>query len=474
MRHCLICITTALVVGLLLFTETLFSQTSTQQTKPLLLGIHVNHESSWPLQVNADLWRSLDSGNGTKWMDIQQGPNTFDFTQMDQELRDAAQSKVMVMYTPFGIPAFIANSIGYNPDDNGTRECTCNHSLGARGCYPPKDMNGDGSGTDATWKNFITALATHVHNNHVQNPNTYADIDYWESGNEFIVNAPQWCGSYAQLARMMQDAKRIVKQINPAATMLTHAMAWYNLSENVDYLTTKANIPKAQTPAELAEIIDYHCYQYASKAPERVVPVLAKLRELTDSVPASRGKPIFCTEGGWIANAPTSWVHGQNWLARYLLGLSSTGILDFNLFQYDTYRLNNGNGLPARLVDLWAPTTHYSCNIPASFGYFCPTEMVWQRVYQWLEGVTFQGPCLHRATKQGKIWSCDHTSTGQYQTGQFVWYDVTDQTWIYIVPQGFTQEQDINGNITDITPGSRITISNSPVLLMSGSRLAAN
>lgn len=465
MRHYFNHVATGLLISLLFLDGAVFGQ----QTKPLLLGIHVNHESSWPLQVSADLWRSLNSGNGTKWMDIQQGPNTYDFSQIDRELQDAARSKVLVMYTPFGVPAFIANSVGYKPDDDGSRDCACTGSVGTRGCYPPSDMNGDGSGTDATWINFITALATHVHNNHLQNPNGYADINYWESGNEFIVNPPQWCGSYLQLARMMQDAKAIVKQVNPSTTMLTHAMAWYNLPENIDYLTTKANIQGAQTPAEMADIIDYHCYQYPTKPPERVIGVLEKLRQSTDSVPAAKGKPIFCSEGGWIAFAPTSWTHGVNWFARYLLSLSSTGILDFNLFQYDTYMLNNGKGLPARLVDFWAPTTAYSCDIPASRGYFCPTEIVWQQVYQWLEGITYQGPCVHHPTKEGKIWTCDHTSTGQYQTGKFVWYDLLDQTWSYIVPPGFTKEQDINGHITNIIPGLPIVISNSPVLLMSGS-----
>lgn len=219
----------------------------------------------------------------------------------------------------------------------------------------------------------------------------------------------------------------------------------------------------------MADIIDYHCYRYPIKSPEGIIPVLARLRLSTDSVPAAKGKTIFCSEGGWIAFAPDSWTHGVNWFARYLLSLDSTGIGDFNLFQYDTYRLNNGDGNPARLVDFWAPTTAYSCYIPASFGYFCPTAAVWERVYQWLGGITFQGPCVHLATRQGKIWTCDHTSTGQYQTGQFVWYDMVDQTWTYIVPEGFTREQDINGNITTITPGTKIVISNSPVLLMSGS-----
>ena len=41
MRQRFICITISLVVGLLLLDGPFFSQTPTEQTKPLLLGIHV-------------------------------------------------------------------------------------------------------------------------------------------------------------------------------------------------------------------------------------------------------------------------------------------------------------------------------------------------------------------------------------------------------------------------------------------------
>jgi hypothetical protein len=178
---------------------------ATGQTKPLLLGLLVNHDSSWPVQVRFDLWRTLDSPYGTMWKDIQTGPGSFDFSRFDQELQDAALANVEVMYTPIGVPAFIANSVGYMPNDDGPRTCACNYTVGVNGCYPPKDLNGDGSGTDATWQNFVIALATHVHSNHVQNPDKFADINYWESGNEFESDPQQWCGSFAQLARMMQD-----------------------------------------------------------------------------------------------------------------------------------------------------------------------------------------------------------------------------------------------------------------------------
>ena len=437
------------------------------QTKPLLLGLHVNHDSSWPVQVDFDLWRTLDSPSGTMWKDIQTGPDSFDFSRFDQELQDAALANVEVMYTPIGVPGFIASPVGYMPNDDGPRTCACNYTVGGvNGCYPPKDINGDGSGTDATWQNFMIALATHVHSNHVQNPDKYADINYWESGNEFESDPQQWCGSFAQLARMMQDEKAIVNKINPAAKVMTVAMAWYNLSDDYAYLNTKANVSQAQTPAQLADIIDYHCYVYGYKRPEIVIATLAKLIQLAESIPAAAGKPISCSEGGWIKTAPATWTDAQNWLARYLLSVSSTGVIDFNLFMYDNYIGNTSVG-PAALAALWAPSTKYYCSIPASPGDFCLPEISWSRVYDWLEGVTFQAPCTSQRVADGNIWLCEHTSSGQYQTGEFVWYDTLDQTREYRVPPGFTEEQDINGNITSIFPGQSISISNSPILLMS-------
>lgn len=43
---------------------------------------------------------------------------------------------------------------------------------------------------------------------------SYADITYWETGNEYY-GGNQWCGSWAQPARMMADEKAIVTAINP-------------------------------------------------------------------------------------------------------------------------------------------------------------------------------------------------------------------------------------------------------------------
>jgi hypothetical protein len=146
--------------------------------------------------------------------------------------------------------------------------------------------------------------------------------------------------------------------------------------------------------------------------------------------------------------------------------VSSTGIIDFNLFMYDNY-LDNTSGGPGPLAVLWAPSTKYYCSIPASPGDFCSPEISWSRVYAWLEGVTFQAPCANRRVVGGNVWICEHTSSGQYQTGEFVWYDALDETREYRVPYGFTEEQDINGNITSIVPGQSILLSNSPVLLMS-------
>jgi hypothetical protein len=434
--------------------------------KRLMIRLHNNHLASWPMLADFDLWRSLDSGFKDDWAFMETGPDTFDFRHIDAELQQAARAGVKTIFTPLGTPDFIARHMGFKPDNDGRRTCTCDSTIGTFGCYPPLDLNGDGSGTDKTWKGFITALATHVHAKHIADPTGYADIDYWEPGNEYVVNPQQWCGSYAQLARMMQDAKVVVKRINRSSTMLTTSMAWYNLYQNVDYLNTKANIPEAQTPAKMADIIDYHCYQFGNVNPERVVAVIHRLRVSTDSVPEAKGKTIFCSEGGWIKIAPATWTRSQNWLSRYLISVTSTGVLDFNLFQYDAYLGNNEQG-PGPLASLWVPDTSFFCSIPAKRGFYCPADISWEAVYHWLGNITYNGPCTYHPVNGGKVWTCNHTSTGTYTKGQFVWYDLLDQSRSYTVPFGFTKEQDINGNITDITPGKPIMISNSPVLLMS-------
>jgi hypothetical protein len=457
--------------------------TSLAQTKPPLLGLHTNHLTSWPVQVPFETWRSMNATGyadgetrSMNWGSIQTGHNTFHFALVDAFMQAAAAAKVTVMFTPYATPTFIASSVGYTINNSGTRNCTCDSGMDFNGCYPPSDLNGDGSGSNATWKDFISALANHVHAKHLADPNGYADITYWESGNEYVVNGPQWCGSYQQLDRMMQDEKCIVKgagpgckdkAINPAAQILTVALDDGGNPLDVQYLNATANVTPVGSPAQLADLVNYHGYVSGTLPPENVVGQYASdYRELAQ-VPAAAKKQIYITEGGWKqAKPPADWAETASWFPRYLLSLASTGIHGFNFFFYDGYDDNTKTG-PTMAV-LWAasdPPDNYWCSLPASPGHFCSTGPGWMKIYSWLQGVTFSGSCA--PTDEGSnVYNCAHTSSN-YAHGLFVWYGVMNESTQYTIPSGYDRMENMAGKTTPITEGQQITLTNSPILLTS-------
>jgi len=84
-------------------------------------------------------------------------------------------------------------------------------------CYPPTDLNADGTGTNAFWRNWVWGVANHVHNL----GSGFAQVKYWEIWNEFnggqgnfwagaIQDANLTTGTTNQLIRMAEDANCII------------------------------------------------------------------------------------------------------------------------------------------------------------------------------------------------------------------------------------------------------------------------
>jgi hypothetical protein len=453
---------------------TMLSMAVWGQTQPPLWGMHTNHMPSFPIQIPYDCWRNLSatgSGDASNWATIQTGPSSYNFELIDQAMTDlAAANKTCIVFTPEWTPSFIANTIGYNTDGQGTRTCSCHG--GGNMCYPPKDLNADGSGTDQTFKNFITALSAHVHANHTQNPNTYADIKYWSSGNEYLDNPQQFCGSYMQLARMLTDEKCIIRGegpgcttqgINPEANVMTVAM--FSDTNAKIYLATLPNIPGAVTPAQLANLIDTHNTYVSWKTPENVVAQMLSFENIVNNNPQSKGKKIFVTEGGWDAPPPDTWAHAETFMGRFMIAASSTGLFAHIFFGYDFYSDNTPEGPGGCCTTFWSNVNTTGCTIIANPGYFCSDVQPYNQVVSWLKDVTFDGPC----TSQTNVWTCDIQSTGNtYQTGMFVWYSVLDGSTQYTIPSGIIKMQTITGQISTVKTGQVITIDNNPVLFMGG------
>ncbi len=199
-----------------------------------------------------------------QWLELQTAacPSTgctssdFDWTELEDWLENDYNNGVTTAwYTMSRTPNWalgLSGTCSSNPDQPAC-DTTCNYGVSggtdANGdapgqCYPPADLNPDGSGTDQTWKNWVTALATE--NVALCGDGGYACIQYYEIWNEAdrsgqgypfpgssyaapylstnsskIDYGNSYYGSYAQLVRMLQDAKCIIQGRSSLVTVGT-------------------------------------------------------------------------------------------------------------------------------------------------------------------------------------------------------------------------------------------------------------
>src|SRR5579871_3871127 len=150
-------------------------------------GMHASStvlsQQPWP-QVSFGSLRLWDTA--TNWNQINIANGVYDFSLLDQWLSTANQHGVQDLLYTFGKTPQWASS---RPNDQ-----RCANDWGPGACDPPDDLNPDGSGSDQHWKDFVSALATHVG----------TSIKYWEIWNE-PSSSNHWTGTVAQMVRMAQD-----------------------------------------------------------------------------------------------------------------------------------------------------------------------------------------------------------------------------------------------------------------------------
>jgi hypothetical protein len=139
-----------------------------------------------------------------QWPGINTAAGAFDFTSLDAVLAQAyANGAMESMYTLARTPPWATS---------GPNDTSCDYPAGTSNggngeCDPPSDLNADGSGANAIWKEWITAIAGHV--NDAVYLQSHAHIKYWEIWNEPDTQV-SWSGSIAQLARLTEDANCII------------------------------------------------------------------------------------------------------------------------------------------------------------------------------------------------------------------------------------------------------------------------
>src|SRR5581483_4281093 len=175
------------------------SKTSTT-IKESFFGADVNGFQPWPPTDGQNQIATLGSvrlwDDNVKWAQIETSKGVYDWANLDSHISKIQAQNADVLYTIGNTPQWAGSIPPKSP---------CGPQ-GAYSCSSPTDVNTDGTGKDAYFSDFITALVTRYK----------GQIAYYELWNEPDCTC-YWSGTYAQIVRMGQDAAAIIRSIDPNA-----------------------------------------------------------------------------------------------------------------------------------------------------------------------------------------------------------------------------------------------------------------
>jgi len=370
-------------------------------------GMHVHYYGStypWP-SVPFGAYRNWD--NGTRWSQTNTAPGVFDWTRIDYWLAQLKQHN----------PAIVVGfTLGYTPSWASTNRTDGQCDEGTGACDLPADLNADGSGTNATWKAWITALAMHVNDpTYLQ---THQKISWYEIWNEWYRNDRVLPGtrfasisvraSYEQIVRMTEDARCIITGkgtvlgvpctstgIDPNALIVAPSTSghWV-LSRHVmqNFLYCNGTLPGGVTcttgtrGSAAVDVINAHFYEIISNGsnPENIGSDIIAYKGVLSA--ADQVKPLYSDE-----TAPGQRDFGGStgtnddlqaaYLARMGLVASGAGMDQWYWYAW--------NGLFPRALNPYGTVT----KAMTAYGV----------LYDWLVGASFAAPC----SAVGTIWTCN-------------------------------------------------------------------
>jgi len=413
----------------------------TQQTaaSPFLFGMQMNggiiSQEPWP-KANFGGIRLWDSA--IHWRDINTADGVYDWSNLDKWLSLAQTSNVEVLYTFGEVPSWASSDPG---------DYSCAGGPGA--CDPPNDLNADGSGSDRHWKNFVAAIVSHNQGSQT------GHIRGWEVWNEAFGNEHRWKGTIAQLLRMAQDARTIIKAADKSAMVLTPTFAPLLNPSRLQLATYLA-----AGGGQFADAIALHGYVMTRTGdrPEDLVTFM----NLSDPILAKYGqsnKPLWDTEASWGNIRNTRFTDpdmqaafvARSYLLHWSLGIS----------RYYWYEWNN-----SLVGQLWIPDPH-DADGP---GKLLKPGISYVQVYNWIVGSKLDSGCV----QNGTVWTCNFRRGASYEA-QAIWDTAescdhgTCSSAKYTVDPKYHQFRTVDGTTFPIT-NSRVEIGAKPILLESRSR----
>jgi hypothetical protein len=368
--------------------------------------------NAWPSMpiYGMRLWETA-----TAWAQIETASGTYDWTTLDSWVSQAGDKKIQLMYT-FGFTPTWASS---DPKDT-----SCDNNAGS--CWPPNDLNSDGTGSDQIWIDFVSAIAQHE-----------PGITYWEMWNT-PHDVKQWNGTDAQLVRMVQDANTYIKKYIPGAKIVSPANGQLSYS----YPASNCTMPDKMggyLAAGLGNYIDIMAFHtYYTTVAEDIVPVIQCYQSTMATYHVS-SLPLWSTEGAWGTDSALSSATAQaGYVARTYLLLWSNGVVRH----------------------YWYAWNDEQTGTLESGGKANTAGTAYAQVESWMSGRTMSTLCSEDT--KTSIWTCGLTGPDGYEA-QAVWAPGGNKS--YTAPSQYTSYLNLSGTKTTIKSGATVTVGVEPILL---------
>lgn len=312
--------------------------------RPEAFGLHVNRTEHWP-----DISVSAIRPANVAWRTINSAPGKFDWSQLDAWVDRAAKEKSEIGYVFLGTPQWAAS----RPSES----CYA----GPIGCASvPREW--------LDWEAFVTAVVERYR----------GKIKSYELWNE--PNDPQfWTGSIEQMVELTNRAGKIIRSLDPAATIVSPSPTYVKAGPPQIWLKEFL----AAGGGKYAQVIGFHGYVGARA--ESVVSVVLGVQAAAREA-GFADTPIWNTESSWGRDSSIEKAADQQaFLVRsYVLQLS-LGVERFYWYQWDNPNWGT----------LWDTTS----------GMRTPGQS-FQTVRSWLEAAEFTQPCAEISPKH---WECSLT-----------------------------------------------------------------
>lgn len=399
-------------------------------------GMHIHHldvpypngqRSVWP-SVPIGAWRLWSSY--VNWYEIERMKGRYDFSRLDRYVALAEKNRVDVVLTLGRTPRWASA--------RPTEKC----GVEVYGCAAePKNIQ--------DWANYVRAVATRYKGRisayEIWNEPAFSEVEATMKDGRA---AQFYSGSAAKMVELARVAYTTIKEIDPAATVVSPSVT----SEGNGLRRLEAYLKRGG--GRWADVIGFHYYE---TPPEKTIGVTTGLRTLLNTYGLS-SKPIWNTEMGYqfmridLGIVPTAapkghWqdIHdywtGAGYVARALILAAANGIDRVYWFNWDGEPPHPTMGL-------------------AGFAGRNPTlmTMTYKTVYDWLVGSSVKD--CNRASNG--VWSC--TIDQGARKGRLVWAEKGSAVWNPVSFPAAAYEH-VGRADTAVVPGQSIVVTTLPILV---------